>query len=296
MDDFDKWDFDIFKYQEALQDAAILHFGFKLFTMYGLLEKFSIADNNFTNLLTQIKNSFYENNSYHNVLKAIDITRNYHYFVKHGELMKHLSDLNVMACFLSCLMADLGHPGVNNSYLIATKHPKAIRYNDKSVLENHHCAMAFKLLLDPQNDIFELLSEAQYWNIRQIIIKMILATDLSNHFELVMAFRGRVSTKKFPEENRAEDKQMIMNIVLYASDHAAPCKGSIAYFRWMANEMEEYYQQGDIEKKLGYTVTAFYDRTTCNPFIFQRGYISVIVEPLYLTILEFLPAVCRNDC
>jgi hypothetical protein len=206
MDDFDKWDFDIIKYQEALGDAAILHFGFKLFTLYGLLEKFSIADNNFTNLLTQIKNSFYENNSYHNVLKAIDITRNYHYFVKYGELMKHLSDLNVMACFLSCLMADLGHPGVNNVYLIATKHPKAIRYNDRSVLENHHCAMTFKLLLDPQNHIFELLSEAQYWNIRQIIIKMILATDISNHFELVMAFRGRMTTKKFPEENRADDK------------------------------------------------------------------------------------------
>lgn len=56
-----------------------------------------------------------------------------------------------------------------------------------------------------------------------------------------MAFRGRMSTKKFPEEN-SEDKQLIMNIVLYASDHAAPCKQSISYFRWMANEMEEYYQ------------------------------------------------------
>jgi high affinity cGMP-specific 3',5'-cyclic phosphodiesterase 9 len=50
--------------------------------------------------------------------------------------------------------------GVNNSFLIAMRHTKALRYNDVSVLENHHCAIAFKLLLDPQNDIFELLSEA----------------------------------------------------------------------------------------------------------------------------------------
>jgi hypothetical protein len=50
--------------------------------------------------------------------------------------------------------------GVNNQFLIAMKHTKALRYNDKNVLENHHCAIAFKLLLDPQNDIFELLSEA----------------------------------------------------------------------------------------------------------------------------------------
>lgn len=52
MDDFDKWDFDIFKYHDNLGDATILHFGFKLFQNYGLLEKFSIADNNFFNLLT----------------------------------------------------------------------------------------------------------------------------------------------------------------------------------------------------------------------------------------------------
>ena len=149
IEDFDKWEFDVFKYHEILQDKSLLHFGFKLFHLYGLLDKFSIADNNFKNLLVSVRDSFYDNNSYHNALKAIDCTHNFHYFVKHGDLMKHLSDLNVMACFLSCLMADIGHPGVNNAYLIATRHPKAIRYNDNSVLENHHCAMAFKLLLDP---------------------------------------------------------------------------------------------------------------------------------------------------
>jgi len=31
MDDFDKWDFDIFKYHENLAENTILHFGFKLF-------------------------------------------------------------------------------------------------------------------------------------------------------------------------------------------------------------------------------------------------------------------------
>ena len=31
MDEFDKWDFDIFKYNDILGEATILHFGFKLF-------------------------------------------------------------------------------------------------------------------------------------------------------------------------------------------------------------------------------------------------------------------------
>jgi hypothetical protein len=52
--------------------------------------------------------------------------------------------------------------------------------------------------------------------------------------------------------------------------------------------MEEYYQQGDIEKKLGYDISPFFDRTKCNPFTFQLGYIQVIVEPLLTTWTDFL--------
>lgn len=100
------------------------------------------------------------------MVRVIEVTRNFHYFTKHGELMTYFSDLNVMAGFLASMLFDISHPGVNNNFLIAMKHTKALRYNDKAVLENHHCAIAFKLLLDPQNDIFELLSEAQYWNVR----------------------------------------------------------------------------------------------------------------------------------
>lgn len=81
---------------------------------------------------------------------------------------------------------------------------------------------------------------------------------------------------------------MILNMCIYASDHCNPCKTSTMYFKWMALEMEEYYQQGDIEKKLGYTVTDYFDRTTCNPFIYQKGYIEVVVDPLINVWTDFL--------
>ncbi len=47
---FDSWEFDIFKYYEILEESTLVHFGFKLFNS-GLLEKFSIPDNNFSQLL-----------------------------------------------------------------------------------------------------------------------------------------------------------------------------------------------------------------------------------------------------
>lgn len=128
------------------------------------------------------------------------MTNNFHYFVRFGNLLNHLSDLQIMAGFLAALLHDVAHPGVNNNFLVGMKHEKALRYNDTNILENHHCAQAFKILLDPKNDLFELLSEAQYWNVRSIITRMILATDVANHFSNIMEFRSRLSTKKFPED------------------------------------------------------------------------------------------------
>ena len=55
-----KWNFDIFKYYEQMGDASLLHFGVKLFQQYGLLDKFSISDSNFKNLLNSIKSECYE--------------------------------------------------------------------------------------------------------------------------------------------------------------------------------------------------------------------------------------------
>ena len=60
MDDFEKWDFNIFEYCDVLGENVLVHFGFRLFQQYGLLEKFSIADQNFISLINSIKNTTYD--------------------------------------------------------------------------------------------------------------------------------------------------------------------------------------------------------------------------------------------
>ena len=122
---------------------------------------------------------------------------------------------------------------------------------------------------------------------------MILSSDISQHFKNLSAFKAGMQKKKFPEDTM-DDTQLILNMCLYASDHCNPTKAPIPYFKWMALEMEEYYQQGDIEKKLGYEVSPFFDRTSSNPFQFQLGYIEVICEPMITTWTEFLPQACKS--
>jgi cAMP-specific phosphodiesterase 4 len=46
---------------------------------------------------------------------------------------------------------DLGHPGRNNAFQVATESELALLYNDKSVLEMMHISKAFQLLKEPGN-------------------------------------------------------------------------------------------------------------------------------------------------
>jgi len=46
-------------------------------------------------------------------------------------------------------------------------------YNDQSVLENHHLAVAFKLLQQDGADIFENLTTKSYRTVRRIAIDIV---------------------------------------------------------------------------------------------------------------------------
>ena len=69
-------------------------------------------------------------------------------------------------------------------------------YNDESVLENHHLAVAFKLLQRPDCDIFSNLNKKQRQTLRKMVIDMVLATDMSKHMSLLADLKTMVETKK----------------------------------------------------------------------------------------------------
>lgn len=49
----------------------------------------------------------------------------------------------------------------------------ALMYNDESVLENHHLAVAFKLLQNEGCDIFMNMSKKQRQTLRKMVIDMV---------------------------------------------------------------------------------------------------------------------------
>lgn len=72
------------------------------------------------------------------------------------------SKYDIAAVVLSAAVHDYDHPGMNNPYLINTRHFLALRYNDRSVLENYHVASAFELMLKKDQNIFGNLEFEEY--------------------------------------------------------------------------------------------------------------------------------------
>lgn len=56
----------------------------------------------------------------------------------------------------------------NPRYQINARTELAIRYNDISPLENHHCAVAFQILSQPECNIFSSVPAEGFKQIRQV--------------------------------------------------------------------------------------------------------------------------------
>lgn len=91
-----------------------------------------------------------------------------------GSLIKPFEALTLL---VTAIGHDVGHPGVNNGFLVTLNAPLAQLYNDRSVLESFHCAAYSQIL-------------RRYWpaafedsKMRNLMISSILATDMGLHFD-----------------------------------------------------------------------------------------------------------------
>ena len=97
---------------------------------------------------------------------------------------------------MAAAVHDVDHPGRNNQFLVNTSHELAIMYNDESVLENHHLAVAFKLLKEESCNFLSKVEPAQLKALRRMMIDNVLATDMSKHLKHLGELKTMVETKK----------------------------------------------------------------------------------------------------
>ncbi|XP_046446674.1 cAMP-specific 3',5'-cyclic phosphodiesterase-like isoform X3 [Daphnia pulex] len=288
LDEVDRWGIDIFRIAELSSNRPLTAVTYAIFKERGLMNAFKIPDKTLVSFLMTLEDHYGKEVPYHNHFHAADVTQSTHVLLNSPALESVFTNLEIMAAIFAATIHDVDHPGLTNQFLINTSSELALMYNDESVLENHHLAVAFKLLQSPDCDIFSNLNKKQRQTLRKMVIDMVLATDMSKHMSLLADLKTMVETKKVAGsgvlllDNYTDRIQVLQNMV-HCADLSNPTKPLDIYRRWVSLIMEEFFQQGDREREQGLDVSPMCDRQNATIEKSQVGFIDYIVHPLWET-------------
>ncbi|KAG2445731.1 hypothetical protein HXX76_000337 [Chlamydomonas incerta] len=184
----DAWQYDMWHLAEVTKGHALSCLGFYLFHREGLISQFRIKPTKLARLLRTIELG-YVDNPYHNSTHAADVLQTFHVLLRGAGLTTHYLDrVGLLAAYFAALVHDHGHPGLTADFLIATSDPLAVRYNDRSPLENHHGASFFSMLLQPDMNVLAHLTQPEKNAFRKQVLDLVMATDMKQHFTLLAQF------------------------------------------------------------------------------------------------------------
>ncbi|XP_032711006.1 cGMP-inhibited 3',5'-cyclic phosphodiesterase A isoform X2 [Lontra canadensis] len=200
---------------------------------------------------------------------------------KYGCLSGNIPALELMALYVAAAMHDYDHPGRTNAFLVATSAPQAVLYNDRSVLENHHAAAAWNLLMSrPEYNFLVNLDHVEFKHFRFLVIEAILATDLKKHFDFVAKFNAKVNDDVGIDWTNENDRLLVCQMCIKLADINGPAKCKELHLQWTEGIVNEFYEQGDEEASLGLPISPFMDRSAPQLANLQESFISHIVGPL----------------
>eukprot|EP01012_Entosiphon_sulcatum_P064180 TRINITY_DN92964_c0_g1_i1.p1 TRINITY_DN92964_c0_g1~~TRINITY_DN92964_c0_g1_i1.p1 ORF type:complete len:716 (+),score=99.91 TRINITY_DN92964_c0_g1_i1:74-2221(+) len=288
LDQINSWEFDIFAVADMCNQhgGILLQVALNIFKQYKFLDRLSISRSKLRSFLQVVEAGYQKDNPYHNAVHAADVLQTMHLMLFNGGLAAQLTDIHILAALLAAIVHDYDHPGVSNGFLVQTRDSLAILYNDQAVLECHHCASSFRLMLQKEYNFVEYLPPDQFSVLRDAVINMVLGTDMKLHFKHLNLLKQKMMVSEQPEVD------LLLRVALHAADISNPTKPWHIYRRWAERVMEEFYEQGRRERDLGLQISAF-----CNPDVdhatntskCQSAFIEYIVLPLFEVLAQTSP-------
>jgi hypothetical protein len=87
------------------------------------------------------------------------------------------------------------------------------------------------------------------------------------------------------------NQQVVLNYVIHAADISNPAKIEFVYKKWVDLVFEEFFYQGDLEKKEGLQVSMLCDRSSTSIVKAQIGFIKFVVKPTFEMLTHISPEV-----
>ncbi|XP_037651284.1 high affinity cAMP-specific and IBMX-insensitive 3',5'-cyclic phosphodiesterase 8A isoform X2 [Sebastes umbrosus] len=298
MENEDSWEFDIVNLEAATMKRPLTYLGMKIFSRFGVCEYLNCPEATLRSWLQVIEANYHSSNSYHNSSHAADVLHATAYFLGKERVKQSLDPIDEVAALIAATVHDVDHPGRTNSFLCNAGSELAILYNDTAVLESHHAALAFQITTrDDKCNIFKNIERNEYRTLRQAIIDMVLATEMTKHFEHVNKFVNSINKPLAAlEENGGnndeesaksiltspENRILVKRMLIKCADISNPCRPLELCIEWAGRISEEYFAQTDEEKRQGLPVVMpVFDRNTCSIPKSQISFIDYFITDMF---------------
>ncbi|BFZ60719.1 3',5'-cyclic-nucleotide phosphodiesterase [Saitoella coloradoensis] len=271
-------------------------------------ERYRICSERLWTFVRNVERGYWEGNAYHNWTHAVDVLQGVFHFVRNagwigdisgyeqdpnsewearggtGEPLVKLTHCDVLALCIAAIGHDLGHPGLNNNFLINACAPIALLYNDRSVLENFHCCALREFLRRHWMEV--LVPE-----IRIRIFEAVLSTDMALHFDYV----GRINQLSTPgmgtDAEGAKRRGLICAALLKCADISNVARPYELSREWSRVLIDEFAAQSQTEQKLGLPPAVPPPATNVQAQSKgQVGFIDLFALPLFRTVAGVLPS------
>ncbi|XP_035283869.1 calcium/calmodulin-dependent 3',5'-cyclic nucleotide phosphodiesterase 1A isoform X2 [Anguilla anguilla] len=278
----DTWSFDVFALNESSGEHALKFIFYELLTRYDLISRFKIPISAVVSFIEALEVGYSKyKNPYHNLMHAADVTQTVHYLLLKTGMVHWLTELEIFAMLFAAAVHDYEHTGTTNNFHIQTRSDTAILYNDRAVLENHHVSAAYRLMQDDEEmNILSNLSKDDWRELRTLVVEMVLATDMSCHFQQLKAM------KNFLQQPEGLDKPKALSLLLHTADISHPAKKWDLHHQWTTSLLEEFFRQGDKEAELGLPFSPLCDRNSTMVAQSQIGFIDFIVIPTFTVLTD----------
>lgn len=200
---------------------------------------------------------------------------------------------DALCLMIAAIGHDVGHPGVNNAFLVKLKAPLAQLYNDKSVLESFHCA-AFSQVLRRH------WPEALDFDLRKLMIDTILATDMGLHFDymaklasLTEQVQASGGVENWDEKIAGPNRTILCSMLIKCADISNVARGHDCAAQWATILIEEFSRQASMEKDLGIPTSLGVAPMMGNILALaksQAGFMDLFAIPLFKSCAEIMPA------
>lgn len=279
------WEFDAFTLANESQNMLPL-LCMKLLKDNDIISRLQLNEAKLWNFLMKINDGYMGKQQYHNFMHASSVLHCIHMIMTKGGVAERLSTdpkshaLILLVAYIAAVIHDYQHLGVSNRFLIDTSAVLAIVYNDKSPQENNHAAAAFHLMQKDQYNFMESFSKENMRLFRNLIISMVLQTDMQHHFGLLTRFKLRAGAR--PDWSQDDsDIAIAMQLVLKCADMSHLAYSFPLHKRWVECLQEELFCQGDMERKAGLVVSPMSDRTNSGIIATQIDFFDFVAIKMF---------------